>query len=317
MPRKKTYEEVKKEVESLGLVLLSKEYVNSTTPMKYRCPCGNEFERVLKSMKRKGSVARCEECVEVVRRERGRVFNENTIDTLMNKYNLTLLTDKKSITKVKTPLDVKCSCGKKFRTDIYNLRQGNSTKCKSCNSFSFWEENKKTIDDVKKIVSQYGGTLLEEEYIDNKTKMLIQCECGTKFKRKLNSIMNYESARCNLCSEKILSKGELKISNILKYHNIDFLTQHTFDDLRLVHKLKFDFYIKNINTCIEFDGKQHYQPVEKFGGEEEFEVVKARDTMKNEYCKNNNIKLLRIPYWEFKNIENILIENKIIPSQAS
>lgn len=54
--------------------------------------------------------------------------------------------------------------------------------------------------------------------------------------------------------------------------------------------------------CIEYDGEQHYKLNEYFGGQKYFDILKRHDEIKNEYCKENNIKLLRIPYWEFNNI---------------
>jgi len=57
---------------------------------------------------------------------------------------------------------------------------------------------------------------------------------------------------------------------------------------------------------IEYDGIQHFKPIKYFGGEEKFKFQQKTDFIKNEYCKNNNIKLLRIPYWEFDNIKLIL-----------
>lgn len=81
--------------------------------------------------------------------------------------------------------------------------------------------------------------------------------------------------------------------------------------------LIFDFAIfdKNDNLfgLIEFDGVQHFKPIEIFGGDKALEYTKLRDNIKNEYCKNNNIKLLRIPYTEFKNLNDIL--NKFIPKE--
>ena len=71
--------------------------------------------------------------------------------------------------------------------------------------------------------------------------------------------------------------------------------------------LKFDFYIPSLNVCIEYDGEQHFEIA--FGkGEEGLKDRKRKDEIKNNYCKFNNINLIRIPYWEFENIENIIIQ---------
>ena len=72
----------------------------------------------------------------------------------------------------------------------------------------------------------------------------------------------------------------------------------------------FDFVIldesNQITICIEFDGEQHFHPVEYFGGEEAFIKQQERDNRKNEWCKENNIKLIRIPYYDFDKIASYL-----------
>jgi len=68
--------------------------------------------------------------------------------------------------------------------------------------------------------------------------------------------------------------------------------------------LPFDFYIENYNLIIEFDGKQHFEPISRFGGEEGFNKIKINDAIKNNYCKLHKINLIRINYRQ--NISNIL-----------
>lgn len=80
--------------------------------------------------------------------------------------------------------------------------------------------------------------------------------------------------------------------------NFYFLREYSFDDCLSIkgYKLRFDFYLPKNNCCIEIDGRQHREPVDKFGGETTFNELIQNDNIKNEYCKNNNIKLIRIPY---------------------
>ena len=70
--------------------------------------------------------------------------------------------------------------------------------------------------------------------------------------------------------------------------------------------LPFDFYLFKYNILIEYQGEQHYKPRKKFGGEEGFKNTVIRDNIKKQYCKNNNIKLIEIPYTEIKSIGDIL-----------
>ena len=73
----------------------------------------------------------------------------------------------------------------------------------------------------------------------------------------------------------------------------------------------FDFYLPDYHICIEYDGEGHYMPIKRGNMTEEqatevFESIKCRDEIKNIYCDKNRIQLLRIPYWEFNNINDIL-----------
>ena len=89
-------------------------------------------------------------------------------------------------------------------------------------------------------------------------------------------------------------------------NNILYEREKQFKDCRDKQVLPFDFYLPDYNLCIEYDGEQHFKEVKWFGGKEGFEKRVKHDNMKNKYCEDNNINLLRIPYTEFENIENIL-----------
>ena len=114
---------------------------------------------------------------------------------------------------------------------------------------------------------------------------------------------------CPLCCS---SKGETAVRNWLIENEIEFEEQKRFNDCRNIRPLPFDFYTPQYNLCIEFDGKQHFIPTDfKSNSTEEeklkyFELVQMRDSIKTDYCKNNNINLLRIKYTE--NIEEKLTE---------
>ena len=108
-----------------------------------------------------------------------------------------------------------------------------------------------------------------------------------------------------------MSKGELYIYNYLIKNNIEFAPQFKFDDCRDKRPLPFDFMVKVNNEIrlIEFDGSQHFYKSRTMYNTER---VKKHDEIKNKYCKDNNIKLLRIPYWWLRN-DRILKElNKFV-----
>jgi hypothetical protein len=92
----------------------------------------------------------------------------------------------------------------------------------------------------------------------------------------------------------------------LKKVGLVYEIQYTFNDCLNIKKLPFDFYLPEYNICIEYDGEQHFRPIDYFGGLETFNKQKERDNIKNKYCENNNIEILRIAYYDYKNIEYII-----------
>lgn len=111
------------------------------------------------------------------------------------------------------------------------------------------------------------------------------------------------------------SKGELEIKRILDSWGLENIPQKKFENCKDKLCLRFDFYLPNHNTAIEFDGEQHFKPVKWYSSisdeqsEKAFELVKKHDEIKDEYCYQNNINLIRIPYWDKDDIEDILYDN--------
>ena len=142
---------------------------------------------------------------------------------------------------------------------------------------------------------------LVDRYIDTQTPVLHKCKIDGYIWKVRPADILYKGYGCPRCHE---SKGERKIRLWLEKHNIDYNFQYPFENCRDNKPLPFDFYLPDYNSCIEYDGKQHFEPIEYFGGQEAFEITVRHDNIKNDYCKNNGISLLRIPY--FKNVEEEL-----------
>ena len=140
--------------------------------------------------------------------------------------------------------------------------------------------------------SKYDYSLVE--YKNNRTKVKIICTEHGIFEQT-PSKHSYGQG-CPFCKTK--SKGEEIISNILNNEKIIFINQKRFDDCRNIYPLPFDFYLPELNTCIEFDGIQHFKPIKYWGGEKSLISNKKKDKIKTEYCKNNNIQLIRIKHDE-------------------
>jgi hypothetical protein len=149
----------------------------------------------------------------------------------------------------------------------------------------------------------------KSEYITNQTKLVITCPVHGDFQQR--PLSHLQGNGCPNCSE---SKGEKQIAKYLDKNNISYFRQHKFDDCKSIFTLPFDFYIPSKRTIIEFDGKQHYEPNEHFGGLKAYESLKVNDKIKNDYCEDNFIDLIRIRYDQVDRIFDILkesLKNKI------
>ena len=153
--------------------------------------------------------------------------------------------------------------------------------------------SKQFIKDAKNIHGdKYNYSIVE--YINTRTKIKIICPKHGIFEQTPNNHTSQKQG-CPICKE---SRGEKKISEILKKLNINYVREYKFEACRNINPLSFDFYLITHNICIEFDGKQHFEPNEFFGGVEGYNKLIINDEIKNEYCKNNNIRLIRIRYDE-------------------
>lgn len=139
-----------------------------------------------------------------------------------------------------------------------------------------------------------------DKYVNAQTFIKHKCTVdGYEWFAKPYNILHGKG--CPICNE---SHGERQIRLWLEKHNIKYISQKKFDDCKDKKPLPFDFYLPDNIMCIEYDGEQHIRPIDYFGGTESYERTVKHDNIKNEYCKNNGISLLRIPYT--KNVEEEL-----------
>lgn len=144
------------------------------------------------------------------------------------------------------------------------------------------------------------------EYINTRTKTLFKHNiCGYEWEIEPRAF--HDGERCPRCKQ---SAGESCISDLLSNLNIPFEAQKRFNTCKYKKPLPFDFYV-NDSFLIEYDGKQHFKPI-NFSGKgaewaiKNYELGKLRDSIKTQWAKDNGIPLVRIPYIEFDNIEQII-----------
>ena len=158
-------------------------------------------------------------------------------------------------------------------------------------------------------------TVLERDYTikkDNRVFWKCQCDCGNIYIANGHSLKNGSLQSCGC----IKSNGEAMIQKILTENNIEFIKEKTFEDLfnsETKKPFRFDFYLPQYNRLIEFDGKQHFEEITSgsWANGTTIQKKKKKKKIKNQYAIQNNIDLIRIPYWEKDNLNlELLLGNK-------
>lgn len=214
----------------------------------------------------------------------------------------------------------KCDCGKEKICLADNLRSGNTKSCGCIRIEQLIANNKLNpkMPKVKDLTGQRFGKLTVIKRVGSSKSRhaiwLCKCDCGNLKTVTMDDLLRGHTSSCGCLTS---STGELFISDILTKNNIPFKKEYTFPDLYSTKnaKLRFDFAIFNkdnqLKRLVEFDGIQHFE--QGHFSEESFEERQLRDKLKNEYCKQHNIPLVRIPYTEKNNITlDMILGNKYL-----
>lgn len=191
-------------------------------------------------------------------------------------------------------------------TKLYYLLNS-GTICKYCAKENSNKLQRRGLESfVKMSIDKFGPDSFDYSkvnYVNNRTKVTLTCK---KHNIQFDQVPHQHlmgNTSCPKCL-KVISVGEKAIRDILIKNNMKYSEQHSFKDCRNRYILKFDFYLPDCNTIVEYDGKQHFIP--GWNSFKEFERTKENDIIKNKYCLDNGIKIIRISYLDFKNIEDIL-----------
>lgn len=306
-----TYDKVKKYIEDIGYILISKEYKNNKQKLLLKDKVGYYY---ISSINR------------LLKNHIPWLVHLNNPYTIQNIKLWCKLNDKpfELVSMIyetnKKKLKWKClkeKCGEIFEATWGNIisnkgcsycagKQVGLSNCLATNNPELAAEWHPTKNGE---LTPYDVTLNSGQYIWWECK-----ECGHEWVVRVADRNN--GTNCPKCNE---SKGESKIDHILNSLNLIHAIQYTFPVLLSDKRklLRFDFAVFNkynkLMCLIEYDGHQHFKPI-RFGGismEKAIEIYKTTvkyDIRKNLYCAKNNIPLIRIPYWEFDNIEMILVE---------
>lgn len=318
--KKKTLEQFKQEVYNLvgNEYEVIGEYINTDTniEMKHKV-CGHTFQVMPKHFLYKN--ARCPICLN---------RNRMTFEEFKIKFYEAVGDEYKIIGNyidTNIPIEIKhIECDHSFNVkpksflnnsvcpNCVNKKNKKSDKLKEAQNRRKYSKksrpNRKTTKQFKKEVYDLVGDeyIVLSKYINNKTHIKMRHnKCGHVYTVKPYQFLG--NKRCPKCNS---SKGELSIARLLDKHKINYKHDKPYGGCSYKNALRFDFLIfdknENLKLIVEFDGIQHFEPATSFGGEENFNETLIRDEIKNEFCKENNINLLRIPYWDINNIDEIL-----------
>lgn len=303
MSKKKTIkdfidESIKKHGENYDYSL--SEYVNNHTKVKLICPKHGLFE--VRPNDHFSKNVGCNKC-----NNAGIIKSKNYGEKLIQKFNEkhNFKYDYSSVDFKGTDKKITIICKIHGTFNQYPRHHLNGCGCPKCGNVY-----KLTTDDflsnAKKIHGdKYDYSLVK--YINNRTKIKIICPDHGIFNPTPNDHIS-KSSGCPVCNE---SKGEKTIREFLIKNSFNFTPQKKFKECinpTTNYRLPFDFYLSDFNTCIEYDGILHFKSIKNFGGIENLKKIQKKDKIKDNYCKKNRIKLIRITYKE--NLEQKLMELK-------
>ena len=220
---------------------------------------------------------------------------KNILETINKKcteqnYELLKICDNRMMSKTKIIL--KCNKdGYSWNTSLHHFIKRNQC-CPRCIGRNKTTQEAINEIEIKCIAKNYKFLGFNVVYKNNKSKFKLKCIYNHTWETYYANFMNNDRC-CPVCSE---SKGEKIINEILNTQNIEYIREMKFDNCIYKRQLRFDFYLPKYNICIEFDGIQHFEPVKRFGGEFYLNEIIKKDSIKNKYCEDNNIKLIRIKY---------------------
>ena len=297
MSRKKTHEEYIEEILSINPnIKVVEQYIDIKTPILHRCLAHNVVWNISPECVLRG--CGCPDCKKEKTRQRCKKTHEKYVSEVYEiNSNIKVIGQ---YVNARIPIEHYCMQHDVFWNALpYNVLLG--CGCPKCGLEKSGAANRKSHEEyVKEVEIENPNIEVIGQYQNAIMPILHRCKIdGCEWMAIPNNILS--KSGCPQCNE---SHGERQIRKWLDNCSIDYVPQKTFDDCKNKKTLPFDFYLPTYNLCIEYDGEQHFRPVEHFGGEKGFQQRKQNDLIKTSYCKDNNIHLLRIPY--FKDVKEEL-----------
>ena len=205
--------------------------------------------------------------------------------------------------------ECECECGNICKVCAASLTSLRTQSCGCLKKEKDRQPKGNVIDMIGKTFNHL--TVKERAGSDARGEALWWCECDcgnpTRIKVLGSNLRNGHTQSCG-CERR--SHGEIAIYNLLTKNNISFETEKVMFKYSNNTNAKFDFWVNN-QYLIEYDGETHYQSnLHGWHNEQQLQAQQERDIIKNQWCKDNRISLIRIPYWHLNNlcIEDLLLE---------
>lgn len=282
-----TTEFIREFLEKYNQTLLTAKYSTRKEKLHIKCnTCDLEYYKKYQHFKYGKVCPRCEGFSKYTNDDVIKILKKNG-DELLNKF-----------INMRTKIKYKCGkCGDISEKVLKSYIDDH--KCSTCSNCK-----RMTFDEVKKYISDKGDKLISNEYNGIKSELIINCHiCSQDYK----TIFEYykRGTGCNKCK---IPVGERKIMDYLNKNNYSYEFQKGFDKCKNKKKLRFDYEvtIENRKFLIEYDGIQHFTITDFFYGVDGYVARTTNDIIKNRFCIDNKIHLLRICYKDVLNIDTIL-----------
>lgn len=200
-------------------------------------------------------------------------------------------------------------CGKTFEIGTDHFLR--TVECLYCNNTyhdarTLYEYNKK----YKSFYKKEGFEIIVDEpdkYMKDKVKFKIKhLTCGN-IQNTTHGSFYTKGTRCSYCNKKN-SRVHAIVHAIIDVNQLNYETEFKFDDCKNKYRLPFDFMVNLENgkfLLIEVDGQQHYNKIKSGMFKKTYNIVKQNDTIKNQYCANNNIELHRLKIDDYTTIKSV------------
>ena len=270
-------------------IKLIEPYIDTKSKVKYKClKCGYVWSTTPESIMQGHGCAKCASHISYKLTtedfiEKAKQVQQDNYDYSNTKY-----------TEANAKLTIGCP-----RHGLFEIFPNNFIRrgiCPKCSIEQRALNRRLSIKDFVEKARQVHGNKYDYskvKYFNRQTKISIICPTHGEFMQ--TPAHHLKGCGCQKCSQ---SHGENFVEQYLQSKNILFQQQyviHVPENIRSSGKIYVDFYIRPLNTIIEYNGKQHYIPIKHFGGQLTFDSQKKRDNYLRQYCLDNKIRLIELP----------------------